>query len=154
MLMEESVKEFAAELRVLSRLHHVNIVPFFGMYKAPAGDAQSRYLLVTKFAVRVATHDTNTCGSTYCRRGLAVAAVAAIIWCSTLGLGDISVVMRCQPFALPTPLLIFRPLPRAGRRAFGPCHPVGSVWFCDAKAVGAKRGIRPGLPTRQRCCAS
>jgi hypothetical protein len=53
MLMEESVKEFAAELRVLSKLHHANIVPFYGMYKAP-GDGQTRYLLVTKFAVRVA----------------------------------------------------------------------------------------------------
>jgi hypothetical protein len=53
MLMEESVKEFAAELRVLSKLHHANIVPFYGMYKVP-GDGQTRYLLVTKFAVRVA----------------------------------------------------------------------------------------------------
>jgi hypothetical protein len=53
MLMEDSVKEFVAELRVLSKLHHQNIVPFYGMYKAH-GDYQSRYLLVTKFAVRVA----------------------------------------------------------------------------------------------------
>jgi hypothetical protein len=60
MLMEESVKEFAAELRVLSRLLHVNVVPFYGVYKAPTGDAQSRYLLVTKFAVRDAPREQLT----------------------------------------------------------------------------------------------
>ncbi len=63
--VKESVKEFAAELRVLSRLRHANIVPFYGMYKAPAGNAQTRYLLVTKFAVRVTPRATDA--HHYCR---------------------------------------------------------------------------------------
>ncbi len=66
LLMAESVNEFVAELRILSKLHHRNVVPFYGLYRAlPPGSNNNggggdsadrhhhhRYLLVTKFAVR------------------------------------------------------------------------------------------------------
>jgi hypothetical protein len=63
LLMAECVNEFAGELRILSKLHHRNVVPFYGLYRALPPDSNgggdsadrhhyNRYLLVTKFAVR------------------------------------------------------------------------------------------------------
>ncbi len=51
MLMEVTVAEFAAELRMLSKLKHEHIVPFYGIFVVSPTD-YPRYFLVTKFAVR------------------------------------------------------------------------------------------------------
>ncbi len=50
MLMESTVSEFALELRMLSKIRHDHIVPFYGVYTVSAHD-HPRYFLVTKFAV-------------------------------------------------------------------------------------------------------
>ncbi len=51
-MLSDQVDEFAKELRMLSKLHHKYIVPFYGLYRAST-DGPARYLMVTKFAVRV-----------------------------------------------------------------------------------------------------
>ena len=54
-MMEDSIHEFAAELRFFSKLQHPHIVPFYGLYRdlgLTDGVEYGRYFLVTKFAVR------------------------------------------------------------------------------------------------------
>ena len=54
-MMEDSIHEFATEMRFFAKLRHPHIVPFYGLYRDSGltdGVAYGRYFLVTKFAVR------------------------------------------------------------------------------------------------------
>jgi hypothetical protein len=77
MLMEVTVAEFAAELRMLSKLKHEHIVPFYGMFVVSPTD-YPRYFLVTKYAVRQRQGERCSARSGRRRRARGVPAMHAL----------------------------------------------------------------------------